>query len=234
MSTNESWLNTDQCRQLSLLEAAIVQNQPDIQHLPLALVVGENQQICWTHYLTANHVYFKTMQAHELQVSEQDLIVETSHYDCPFLPKSLNLAILPHTLNYCLNPGLFLANLTPCLRDDGYLVLFLFERCSLLPWRQKLIKKNHSLVCPYFHSTLWIKSHLKKWNYLLLRECKYFFNLPNTSSNPMLKWLSWMGEVRMLLVKRQETCVTPLKDNWQQAKLYKKTAAVKNNQHFKD
>lgn len=234
MSVDNGWLSTTQCRRLSLLEAAIVQQQPEIQHLPLAVIAGEGEQVNWMQYMTANHVYFKTRQANELNISEQDLIVQSPFYEFPFLPKSLNLAILPHTLNYCMNPGHLLAELSPCLRDDGYLVIFLFERFSPLSLRQKIMSKSQPRICPYFHSNFWIKRHLKYWNYLLLRERRYFFNLPEAKSSPLLKWLNCLGEVRMLLVKRQEICVTRLKERWQQSQLNRKAQPIKTSQHNKD
>ena len=234
MPTHNIWLNTEQCRHLSLLEAAIVQQLPEIQHLSLAVVVGEGEQINWMRYMTANHVYYKTMGDRREAISDQDLIIKSPFYEFPFLPKTLNVAILPHTLKYCMNPGHLLANLTPCLRDDGYLVLFLFERFSPLSCRQKMRKDAIGRVCPYFHSNFWIKRHLKEWNYLLLRESKYFFNLPKAGSHPMLKWLSFIGDVRMLLVKRQEICITPLQERWRDKQWGQGVVTLKSNSHNKD
>lgn len=231
MTHNYEWLKSEQCRRLSFWEAAIVQQLSVIQHLPLALVVGDSQQINWVHYITANHVYFKTTDPRGLEVSDQDLIVQARSWEFPFLPKTLNLAILPHTLNYYHNPNQLLAQLTPCLRDDGYLVIFLFERWSPLSIHQVWQKSSQPRVCPYFHSALMIKRYLKDWEYRLLSETKYFFNLPKASANNMLKYFNWMGDVRMLVAQREEVCITSLKERWRDKAWQKGSVPVKRNQH---
>ncbi len=85
----------------------------------------------------------------DLGISTQALKVPVGLHCCaealPFASSSLDLIVLPHTLEMAADPHLALAEATRCLVPDGKLVIVGFNPMSLWALRQRLGRTGQSL-----------------------------------------------------------------------------------------
>ncbi len=85
----------------------------------------------------------------DLEISTQPLKVPVGlHCDAealPFASNSLDLIVMPHTLEMATDPHQALAEATRCLVPDGRLVIVGFNPMSLWALRQRLGRTGHSL-----------------------------------------------------------------------------------------
>ena len=85
----------------------------------------------------------------DLAISTRPLKAPTGLYCCaealPFASNSLDLIVMPHTLEMAADPHVALAEATRCLVPEGRLVIVGFNPMSLWAMRQRLGRTGHSL-----------------------------------------------------------------------------------------
>ncbi len=85
----------------------------------------------------------------DLGITTQPLDVPIGLHCCaealPFAPNSLDLIVMPHTLEMAADPHLALAEAARCLVPEGRLVIVGFNPVSLWAMRQRLGRTGHSL-----------------------------------------------------------------------------------------
>jgi SAM-dependent methyltransferase len=141
----------------------------------------------------------------DLEISTQPLNVPVGlHCDAealPFASNSLDLIVMPHTLEMAADPHLALAEATRCLVPEGRLVIVGFNPMSLWALRQRLGRTGHSLKM--VDESLFLPSagefigywRLRDWLRLLSFEIevgKFGCYRPPWSSEKWLSRSAWM------------------------------------------
>lgn len=140
----------------------------------------------------------------------------------PFASESLDLIVLPHVLEYSVNPHAILREVDRCLIRDGHLLIFAFNPWSYWqPWRWlKCVRQGYPWRGHYYRS-----GRLNDWLALLgleLCEKRNFFFRPPINHPGVLNKTSWMdvpgnrylpfsSAGYMILARKRMQVVTPLR-----------------------
>lgn len=154
-------------------------------------------------------------------------LVESEFNELPFASGSIDLVLLPHTLEYLDNPRKLLAEACRVVKPEGYLIVFGFNPYSLWGLKKKLMKN---------HTTPWKNNfiparHIKKWltlaDFELVKQDTLLFRPPLPHHETLfqkLKIMEWMGHklwspfggVYMLMAQAKVIPLTPIKLHWKQ------------------
>lgn len=152
---------------------------------------------------------------------------------------SVDLLLLPHTLDVCEHPQATLREANRVLRSDGQLIIFSFKPGGI--WGLKRLRPGASY--PPGSRRLVAERHLADWLELLdlrvLTRQRYFFRLPRKSvSRESDVWERWgerfwpeLGACYLLRAQKRLRTITPIRAPWRQsskvvASLVKPTARV--------
>ncbi|MES9835385.1 MAG: class I SAM-dependent methyltransferase [Candidatus Thiodiazotropha sp.] len=161
------------------------------------------------------------------------------HANChnlPFASDSVDGMVLPHTLDYALDPHQVLREVERVLIPEGKVVL-----CGFNPWSQwglwRLLRLRSSTIpwCGHFFSG----KRVQDWFSLLgfeLEEMVYLHYRPPVSHQPIMQRLAFMegvgeriypmfGGVYVILAVKREVTLTPLRSKWRIKKRVMPTAA---------
>ena len=152
-------------------------------------------------------------------------MIEGDPMELPVLSGSIDLVILPHSLEYIDNPRKLLAEACRIIKPEGHIVILGFNPLSL--WGvKKMITKNQ--VIPW--STHFIQARtVKKWlnlaDFELVKQRTFLFRPPmHHHFYHKLKLLEWFGDkcyspfggVYALIAKAKVIPFTPIRMRWQQ------------------
>lgn len=153
--------------------------------------------------------------------------IEGEFYELPIASASIDLVLLPHTLEMMDNPRQLLMEACRVVKPEGHIVIFGFNPYSL--WGLKKRFTHH-------HDTPWSgnfipANQVKKWislaDFELIKQDAFLFRAP-LQHHPkiydkfnIVEWLGsklWkpFGGVYMLMAKAKVTPLTPIKLHWKQ------------------
>jgi SAM-dependent methyltransferase len=144
--------------------------------------------------------------------------------ELPFDSESLDVVILPHTLEFEQQPHQILREVDRCLLPEGYVIITAFNPTGLwLPWR---LLAGWSKRLPW-HGRYLSKSRLRDWMQLLGFEVEqvqhFFYQAPFWSKVArrfgwldflLRRYLSWSGAGYMLVAKKRVSTLTQVKPRW--------------------
>jgi SAM-dependent methyltransferase len=132
----------------------------------------------------------------------------------PISTDMLDVAIISHVLEFADNPHLVLKEIERILIADGHVIIFGFNPFSIYGIRHKLLK--YSKKPPWtgnFISLLRIKDWLALLGFEIVQQQTLFFSLP-------IKYnFTSLGDVYLIVAKKRQSILTPLKPSWNKPQL---------------
>ncbi len=154
-------------------------------------------------------------------------VVESGFYELPFTSGSVDLVVLPHTLELVDNPRQLLAEACRMIKPEGHLILCGFNPSSL--WGLNQLMKRKRSTAPLSHS-LSLRT-LKKWlqlaDFELVKQSRALYSPPieNAVFLKKLQFLEWLGKkchlpwaaVYVLMARAKVVPLTPIRMRWKQS-----------------
>lgn len=153
--------------------------------------------------------------------------IEGEFYELPIASASIDLVLVPHTLEFIDNPRQLLAEACRIVKPEGHIIIFGFNPYSF--WGMKKKYNKH-------HKTPWGNefipaSKVKKWlglsDFELIKQDAFLFRPPLQHHDKLfhkLKFIEWIGNklwtpfggIYMLMAQAKVTPLTPIKLHWKQ------------------
>ena len=188
-----------------------------------ALLIGVPHQLpLLTSTVLPCHTLLSPLLAREKSASA----IEGDLHELPILTGSMDLVMLPHTLECVDNPRQLLAEACRIIKPEGLIVIGGFNPYSLWGIKKAVTRKH---VTPWegnFIHAGKIKSWLKLADFELEEQCSTLFSPPVKTPNVYKKfqflekighkWCPLFGGVYILLARAKVIPLTPIKLKWKQ------------------
>jgi len=143
----------------------------------------------------------------------------------PFASDSLDVLLLPHTLEFEANPHQVLREADRTLVPEGHVVILCFNPWSLWGlWRLLTGWRDHAPWCGRFYTPSRIKDWLALLGFDTILVRGYFFRPPIEHPGIMQRlhlleragqrWWSFFGGGFMLVARKRVTTLTPIRPRW--------------------
>lgn len=188
-----------------------------------ALLVGVPHQIELLHSSTIPcHTLISPFAHHENHAN----FIESDFHELPIMTGSIDLVMLPHTLEFVDNPRQLLSEACRIVKPEGLIAICAFNPYSL--WGlKKLMTKTHS--APWTGNSIQaykLKNWLRLADFELEEQRSILFRPPwnNRKTFKRLHFLEWMGShclpafggINVLLARAKVIPLTPIKVKWKQ------------------
>lgn len=154
---------------------------------------------------------------------DDNLQLQNADYEkLPVFHNSVDAILLPHTLELVKNPDRLLRVLEKTLRSNGHLIIIGFNPISFFGLK-RLFCSNTDF--PFSLSFVYrVKKLLKLLNFEIISSDRVFYRLPinNKKILKLLKFMDYLGKyflsflgcVYVIVVKKNEIGLTPIKITW--------------------
>lgn len=160
-------------------------------------------------------------------------------FELPLLEKSIDVVLLAHQLDYCLDPHRLLREVDRIIIDDGYLIITGFNALSLtgaarlLPWRNgffvndlafdEMLEEKRKMP---WGGRRWFTPHrIKDWlallNYQVIDcDCYALFPMQHYQTswtwleNNLGRWTNHFGCTYFIVARKRTSPLTPIKPSW--------------------
>jgi len=151
-------------------------------------------------------------------------VIESNLYELPVASGSVDVAILPHTLEFVDNPRQLLTEACRIIKPEGHLLLCGFNPYSLWGLNKRWRARWTNLpAAPSLHQRV-----LKKWLHLsdfeLVKQSFALYSPPikNEAILKKLHWMEWLGQrchlpcgaIYVLMARAKVVPLTPLRMRW--------------------
>lgn len=154
-------------------------------------------------------------------------VIDSNLYELPLASASVDLVILPHTLELVDNPRQLLTEACRIVRPQGHLIICGFNPYSLWGLSKSVMKKHSALS--NMHSLK--QGLLKKWLHLsdfeMLKQNTLLYALPLQSAGFLkaLQFIEWLGckshlpcgAIYVLIARAKVIPLTPIRLRWKQS-----------------
>jgi SAM-dependent methyltransferase len=188
-----------------------------------ALLIGVPAQ---SDLLTATSIPCHSLLTPFLQQEKKINDIEGDLHELPILTGSIDLVLIPHTLEFVDNPRQLLAEACRIIKPEGLIVIYGFNPYS--PWGVRKYLTAHKNI-PWsgnFIHARYIKSWLHLADFAMEKQKSVLFRPP--FSNPNLyrrlhflegvgcRCAPWLGGVYVLLARAKVIPLTPIRMKWKQ------------------
>lgn len=153
--------------------------------------------------------------------------IEGDFYELPFASGSIDLVMVPHTLELIDNPRQLLSEACRIVKPEGYIIVFGFNPYSLWGLKKKLTTKALMPWSGNFISAGTVKKWLALADFELVKQEGLLFRPPLQHHGTLyqkLQLMEWLGSrfwnslggIYMLMAKAKVIPLTPIKLNWKQ------------------
>lgn len=152
--------------------------------------------------------------------------IEGGFYELPIASGSIDVVIVPHSLEYIDNPRQLLTEACRIVKPEGYMMVLGFNPFSFWGLKKSWMKSRHIPWSGNFHSMGTVKTWLKLADFELVEQHIFLFRPPvqNQRVYKKLKFLEWMGRrlyapfggIYLLIAKAKVIPLTPIKLHWKQ------------------
>lgn len=152
--------------------------------------------------------------------------IESQFYDLPIASSSIDLVLLPHTLDFTDNAEKLISEACRVVKPEGRIVILGFNPFSFWGLTRSFIKSNRVPWSFNFIKTSTIKKWLTFAHFELVKEDKLIFRPPlkNHAIYEKIKFLEWFGRqffkplggVYVIAAKAKVIPLTPIKLKWKQ------------------
>lgn len=158
--------------------------------------------------------------------SEFDLI-ETDLHDLPILTGSIDLVLLPHTLEFVDNPRLLLTEVCRVIKPEGLIAIVGFNPYSLWGVQKLLSRTKHTKPwCGTFIPASSITKWLKLADFYIEQHVNRLF-IPPIANQDRIKQFEWLevfgnlcfpffGGIYIVLARAKVAPLTPIRLKWKQ------------------
>jgi SAM-dependent methyltransferase len=172
----------------------------------------------------------------DLDARAQNIGVCALPEELPFENKSADVALLPHTLDFCADPHQVLRETARVLSPEGHVVILGFNPISLWGLRSLLTRKpKQAPWCGNFFRLARIKDWLLLLDFELTHGRMLFYRPPLLSERFMQRlhfldsmgdrWWPLMAAVYLIVAKKRVMGMTPMPLEWKTQKLNPRFAA---------
>jgi ubiquinone/menaquinone biosynthesis C-methylase UbiE len=188
-----------------------------------ALLIGvSHQQSLLNATLLPYHTLLSPLISREHHVS----YVEGDLHELPILTGSVDLVILPHTLEFIDNPRQLLAEACRVIKPEGLIVISGFNPYSMWGLKKLFTQKNAMPWTGNFIHSRRVKNWLRLADFKMEKQRSALFLPPTTSSSVYKqfhflekiggKWCPFFGGVYILMARAKVIPLTPIKLKWKQ------------------
>lgn len=151
--------------------------------------------------------------------------VESHLHELPFLSGSVDLVLLPHTLEHVENPRQLLAEACRIIKPEGLIVVTAFNPYSLWGVGKKLAKVKSAPWGGHFIPAQKIENWLRLADFEIEQRHGYFYRPPLNEKRwfDRLAWLEKMhhifpllGGVNTIVARAKVIPLTPIRMKWKQ------------------
>ncbi len=145
----------------------------------------------------------------------------------PFDCNSIDLVLLPHTLDFALDPHQVLREVARVLIPEGHIVLAGFNPYSLWGLRRRLMRKSKRRQVPWhshFISLRRMKDWLRLMHFEICNGSMAYYRPPLTKQSSLdrlyhldkmgNRWWPMMGAVYFLVAKKKLEGMMPIRPRW--------------------
>ena len=188
-----------------------------------------NDEVLATSHIH-NHII---VNPNALSPSNDSLAVQCQLDELPFLPDSIDAAVLFHVLEFAQNPKAILKEIYTALIPNGYAIIFGFNPCSL--WGMASLWQKQKEV-PWFGN--WISPghmrHLLDEIGFSIGDYKTFYFRPPSTNPEQLLFMEGLGQIfwpycgasYMLVAQKTLTTLTPIRPLFSLVKYFKAAKAL--------
>ncbi len=152
--------------------------------------------------------------------------IESDFEELPIASGSVDLVLLPHTLEYLPNPRQLVAEACRIVKPEGHLIILGFNPLSLWGLKRIFSKKKAAPWSSHFIQASNIKKWLELADFELIKHETLLFRPPLNRHGiyRRLKFLEWLGKkcywpfggVYVLIAKAKVIPLKPIRLSWQQ------------------
>jgi SAM-dependent methyltransferase len=153
-------------------------------------------------------------------------VVEGDFSHLPITPGSVDLVVLPHTMEFIDNPHQLLVEACRIVKPEGEIIIMGFNPISLWGLKKYLVKNKGLPWSGHFLPISKIKNWLKLADFELVQQDMLLFRPPIAQQKiyQKLEFLEWIGSkcfipwggLYVLTAKAKVIPLTPIKLRWQQ------------------
>jgi len=168
--------------------------------------------------------------------AEAPLLVYGMPEELPFDTRSVDIMLLPHTLDFVDDPHQVLRETSRVLTPEGHLVVLGFNPFSLWGlWRLVLKRRGHVPWCGRFLQLARLKDWLKLLDFEITHGSMFYYRPPLVSIAALERlrfldqagnrWWPLAGAVYLLVAKKRVVGMTPLRPEWRNTPAFGKAVA---------
>lgn len=188
-----------------------------------ALLIGVPNQ---NNLFKSSHLTNRIILSPLINKNKYIKYIESEYYELPLMSGSIDLVLVPHTLELIDNPHQLLLEACRVVKPGGEIIIFGFNPFSLFGLKKWWM--NHKEI-PWSHH--FISPHtVKKWlalaDFELIKQNMLFYRPPIEKNliYKKLKFMEWMGHkfhapwgnIYVLIAKANMLPLTPIKLHWKQ------------------
>lgn len=149
--------------------------------------------------------------------------IESDFHELPIASGSVDLVLLPHSLEYIDNPRQLLAEACRIVKPEGHIVILGFNPYSLWGLKRLLSRRKGMPWKTHFILSSVVKSWLGLADFELVKQDFILYG-PPLKRQIKFKFFDWLGRicfkpaggVYILIAKAKVTPLTPIRLRWQQ------------------
>ncbi len=162
----------------------------------------------------------------DIPVARGDCTVKAMPEALPFENSSIDMTLLPHTLDFAIDPHQVLREVERVLMPESHLVLLGFNPFSLWGLKRKLARRR-KMQAPWngqFISLYRIKDWLKLLQFEITHGSMMYYRPPFQNQTTLDRsylmdkmgdrWWPMMGAVYVLVAKKRVEGMTPVRSRW--------------------
>jgi SAM-dependent methyltransferase len=191
-----------------------------------ALLIGTPQQKC---LLKASSIVNQTLLSPLINSKQQQsdfFAIESELYELPIASGSIDLVILPHTLEFMDHPRKLISEACRVIRPEGHIIICGFNPYSLWGLKRLISRSKHIPWSGHFTPANQVKKWLALADFELMKHKHLLYRPPvkHPSLFKKLHILEWIGSrcwppfgsIYVLVAQAKEIPLTPIKMRWKQ------------------
>ncbi len=153
-------------------------------------------------------------------------VIESEFYELPFASGSVDLVLVPHTLEHLDNPRKLLSEACRIVKPEGHIIILGFNPMSLWGLKKTMTTANVTPWNSHFIQSTTVKKWLGLADFELVLQDTFLFRPPTRHQRLFRKltFLEWLGNkcykpfggVYVLIAKAKVVPLTPIRMRWQQ------------------
>lgn len=189
------------------------------------LLIGTPQQ---ARYLAVSNTHCQTLLTPIHTLTHQTKTIESDLHELPIASGSVDLVMMPHTLEFVDNPRQLLNEACRIIKPEGLLLISGFNPLSSWGLRRRLHANKIKKVIPWSGNIIYPKD-IRNWlgllDFVLEKQARALFTPPIAHFNlhQKLKPLEWVGKMvpamggaYLILARAKVIPMTPIRLKWKQ------------------